>query len=266
MNVSDVMTGEVATCRDHDSLNRAAQLMWERRCGCLPVLGDDEQVVGIVTDRDVSMAAYTQGRRLDDVAVTVAMSRPVRTCVPSTAIEDAEDLMMANAIRRLVVVDTAGRLCGLVSIDDIAKSGARWDGKGEVDLERVVVTLGEISRRNSSTDETTPETELPETDLRDFVQNSLVALRSLRDEIRTDLELAGQEVRDRWRRLEARLHAAEAHAREAGRDAAHNLAGLVEIAKRFRSQLRAQPAPGAQARSAPPEANHRGRPKGGRAP
>lgn len=266
MNVSDVMSSGVATCRDSDSLNRAAQLMWERRCGSLPVLGDDEQVVGFLTDRDVCMAAYTQGRRLDDVAVTVAMSRPVRTCLPSTAIEDAEDLMMANAVRRLVVVDTAGRPCGLVSIDDIARSGARWDGKGEIDLERVVVTLGEISRRNSSTDEETPETELPETDLRDFVQNSLVALKSLRDEIGTDLDLAGQEVRDRWRRLEARLRAAEANAREAGRDAAHNLAGLVEIAKRFRSQLRDESAPTVQARSARPRASHRGRPTGGKAP
>ena len=252
--------------RDSDSLNRAAQLMWERRCGCLPVLDGDERVVGVLTNRDACMAAYTQGRRLDDLAVTVAMSRPVLTCLPSTTIEDAEDSMMAHAVRRLVVVDAAGRLAGLVSIDDIAKSGARWDGKGEIDLERVVVTLGEIARRNSSTDEETPDNELPETDVRDLVRESLAALKTLRDEVRVDLDLAGQEVRDRWRRLEARFRAAEANGREAGRDAAHNLAGLVEIAKRFRGQLRDELAPTVPARSATPRANHRGRPTGGKAP
>ena len=60
MNVSDVMSSGVATCRDSDSLNRVPQLMWERRCGSLPVLGDDEQVVGLLTNRDVCMAAYTR--------------------------------------------------------------------------------------------------------------------------------------------------------------------------------------------------------------
>ena len=58
-----------------DSLNRAAQIMWERRCGCVPVI-DAGRVVGLLTDRDVCMAAYTQGRRIDDIAVTTAMSRP----------------------------------------------------------------------------------------------------------------------------------------------------------------------------------------------
>ena len=238
MNAAEVMTANVATCRASDSLNRAAQLMWEHRCGCLPVMDDDDRVVGVLTDRDVCMAAYTQGRRLDDIAATVAMSRPARTCLPTTALEYAEDLMMAHGIRRLVVVDADGRLCGLLSLDDIARSGAEWDGKGEIDLERVAITQGEIARRNSGTEEETPETQLPEMDLAQFVQNSLAAIRTLRDEIRVDLNLAGKEVRDRWRRLEARLQAAEQQARETRREAARDLAGLVETAKQFRSRLR----------------------------
>ena len=248
MTAAEVMTSEVATCRASDSLNRAAQLMWERRCGCVPVIDDGDRVVGLLTDRDVCMAAYTQGRRLDDIAATVAMSQPVRTCLPTAALEDVEDLMMAHGVRRIVVVDADGRLCGLLSLDDIAKSGAEWDGKGEIDLERVTLALGEVARRNGTTDEETPDTQVPETDIKDLVQNSLTALRTLRDEIRVDLNLAGKEVRDRWRHLEARLQAAETYARDARREAVANLAGLVETTRRFRSRLRESKAPASRAR------------------
>jgi len=200
MIVADVMTREVVTCSNSDNLNRAAQLMWERRCGCLPIVDDDNRVVGLLTDRDVCMAAYTQGRRLDDIGVATAMSRPAWTCAPSAKIEEAEDLLMAHGIRRLVVVDADGRPSGLVSLDDIALLAAKWDGKGEIDLERVALTLGEVARRNLGPGDEEPPTEVPQTDLVDFVQNSLAALKTLGDEIRVDLNLAGKQVRDRLRR------------------------------------------------------------------
>ncbi len=201
MKVADVMTSELATCRADDSLNRAAQLMWERRCGTVAIVDEAGKAVGVLTDRDVCMAAYTQGRRLDDIAVGSAMSRAVRTCLASAAIEDAEDVMAAHAVRRVVVVDDDGRACGMLSIDDIARAGAEWDGKGE------------IARRSAGgDDDDTPDEQTPETDIVDIVQNSLSALRTLRDEIRVDLNLAGKEVRDRWRRLETRVRAAETHA------------------------------------------------------
>ena len=238
MRVADVMTSDLVACRSGDSLNRAAQLMWERRCGSVAVLDDAGTAVGVLTDRDVCMAAYTQGRRLDDIAVETAMSRGVRTCRASTSVEDAEDVMAAHGIRRLVVVGDDGRACGIVSLDDLAQSGAAWDGKGEIDLERVAVTLGEISRRTSTTEDETPDSDNPRTEIKQAVQNSLAALRTLRDEIRVDLNLAGAEVRDRWRRLEARLRAAETHAREAREGAARDLAGVIEAAKQFRSRLR----------------------------
>ena len=114
MKVAELMTTDVATCLATDSLNRAAQLMWERRCGSVPVVDEGWRAVGMLTDlRDVSMAAYTQGRRLDDIAVTLAMSHPVWTCPASATAEEAEGLMMAHGVQRLVVVDADGRLAGL---------------------------------------------------------------------------------------------------------------------------------------------------------
>jgi CBS domain-containing protein len=237
MSIAEIMTRDVATCRTTDSGNRAAQLMWERRCGSVPVVDEVGRVVGIITDRDICMAAYTQGKRLEDIPVVTAMSRQIKRCLPSATIEEAEDLMMAYGIHRLVVVDPEGVLCGLVSIDDIARSGAQWDGKGEIDLERVALASGEIARRNTSpNDDEEPESGPASGDLSALVANSVAALKTLRDEIRVDVNLATKEARDRWRRLEARLRAAETRARN--RTGLRNLAELVESAKEFRTRLR----------------------------
>jgi CBS domain-containing protein len=248
MKVADVMTCDLVTCRADDNLNRAAQLMWERRCGTVAVIDEAGKVVGVLSDRDVCMAAYTQGRRLDDIPVASSMSRAVWTCPASAPIEDAEDIMAAHAVRRVVVVRDDGHACGMLSIDDIARSAAEWDGNGDIDLEQVALTLGEISRRGTAIDEDMPDERTPETDITDIVRNSLSALRTLRDEIRVDLNLAGKEVRDRWRRLEPRLRAAETHAREARLDAARNLTGVVDSAKQFRNRLRDKSTPASPGR------------------
>ena len=234
--ISDLMTTDVATCSATDSLNRAAQMMWERRCGSVPVVDQDCHVLGMVTDRDVCMAAYTQGRRLDDIAVTSVMSHPARICPATATPEEAESLMMAHGVHRLVVVDAEGRLSGVISLDDIARHGTASDGKGDVDLERVGLALGDISRRTSDIEEDAPET--VETDLSDVIQNSLEALKTLRHEIRADLKLASQDVRRRWTHLEARLHAAEIRAREKGRGGTRQLAELIEHARDFHVRLK----------------------------
>jgi CBS domain-containing protein len=236
VKVSDLMTTDVATCSANDSLNRAAQIMWERRCGSVPVVDHDQRVLGMVTDRDVCMAAYTQGRRLDDIAVTSVMSRPTRVCPGTASAEDAESLMMAYGVHRLVVIGDEGRLSGVISLDDIARQGALWDGKGNVDLERVGLALGEISRRTSTIEEDAPEK--VQTDLSDVIRNSLEVLKTLRHEIRADLGLASQDVRRHWTHLEARLHAAEVRARDRGRGGTRQLTELIEHARDFRGRLK----------------------------
>ena len=77
MKVMDAMTRSVAACNEEDTLNRAAQLMWEGDCGCIPVLDAGGDVRGILTDRDVCMAAYTQGLPLQQIPVRRAMSTVV---------------------------------------------------------------------------------------------------------------------------------------------------------------------------------------------
>jgi len=140
--------------------------------------------------------------------VADVMSRRFATCPISATIEEAHQLMQENAVRRLVVVDPDGRACGLLSLDDIAHASA--------DAAAV-------------------------TDLRAFIESSLAALAALRAEIRSDVEIAGEAVVERWRRLEARLETAETAARDARREAARQLADAIRSAVHFRRHLRSDP-------------------------
>ncbi len=90
MKVSELMTKRVRACHQHDSLNRAAQLRWENDCGAAPVIDSDSNVIGMLTDRDIRMAAYTQGVALAEASVGNAMSRHVSVCKPSDNIPAAD--------------------------------------------------------------------------------------------------------------------------------------------------------------------------------
>ena len=149
MRVEQLMTRDVKVCRSDDTLNRAAQLMWEFDCGCIPVIGTDGDgvVLGVVTDRDIAMAAYTQGRPLSAVSVSTAMARKVITCRANDGIDQAEALMRDNQVRRLPVLDQSGRLVGILSLDDIAREVQREAESGsrpEVDAEGLSQTLAAV--------------------------------------------------------------------------------------------------------------------------
>ena len=125
MKVQELMRSDVKTCRREDTLERAAQIMWENDCGCIPVVDQELRAVGIITDRDACMGAYTQGRPLWDVPVSTAMSRQVWFCRPEDTISAAEKILQEKRIRRLPVVDAGGRLVGVLSLNDIACEAAR---------------------------------------------------------------------------------------------------------------------------------------------
>ncbi|MFO0984774.1 MAG: CBS domain-containing protein [Planctomycetota bacterium] len=120
--------------------------MWDHDCGCVPI-EDEGRVIGILTDRDICMAAYTQGGALASLKVRNAMSSKVLVCHPDDAVLDAERLMRANRIRRLPVVDDTGRLVGIVSLNDLAravKSGRGRKVATDITDQEVLDTLAEI--------------------------------------------------------------------------------------------------------------------------
>jgi CBS domain-containing protein len=154
VKVEQIMTREVKVCTEADSLNRAAELMWEFECGCIPVISTDGdgKVVGIVTDRDVAMAAYTQGKQLWAIPVATAMAHKVIACHADHGVSYAEALMRENRIRRLPVLDENDHLVGILSLDDIAREARRQASAGrrvQVSGEGVSDTLASVSERRT---------------------------------------------------------------------------------------------------------------------
>jgi CBS domain-containing protein len=125
VKVRDLMATEVECCAAYNTLNTAAQMMWDNDIGCVPVVDQDGRAIGMLTDRDVCMAAYIQGVPLTGSLVTRAMSKEVFSCTPDRDIADAEKLMREKQIRRLPVIDAQGRVIGIISLNDIAREGER---------------------------------------------------------------------------------------------------------------------------------------------
>jgi CBS domain-containing protein len=142
MRIKELMSKPVITCPDSGTLDHAARLMWEFDCGIIPVVDAEGRLTGVVTDRDICMAAYTQGRPLRDIAVTIAMAKRVIAVHGDEIVETAELLMHDNQIRRVPVIDDDRRPIGIVSINDLARLAVRSKRSG-VDRE-LVRTLAAI--------------------------------------------------------------------------------------------------------------------------
>jgi CBS domain-containing protein len=144
--VQDLMTRDVMTCRPDDMLDVPARIMWDHDCGCIPVVDESERVVGMITDRDICMATYTQGIALGALRVSNAMSGQVHACRPEDTIAVAERTMREHRVRRLPVVASDGRLVGILSINDLAREAAREHvpPRREVSPEGLTETLAAV--------------------------------------------------------------------------------------------------------------------------
>ena len=146
MTVDELMTRAVVTCAPGEMLNRAAQLMWEKDCGCLPVVHEGK-VVGIVTDRDLCMAAYTKGKALHEIRIDEVMSTHVKVCGRGDSIEAVETLMQMHQVRRLPVVENQ-KMVGIISLTDLAQEAEsqRNTKTRELRIRQVEATLAAVSR------------------------------------------------------------------------------------------------------------------------
>jgi CBS domain-containing protein len=148
MRIEQLMTKDVACCGPDENLERAAQIMWERDCGFVPVVeqGDSRRVLGVLTDRDACMAAYTRGQALPQIRVADVMSEQVRSCKPTDDLSEAEAAMREAQIHRLPVVDDADQLLGVISLADIAREAGRETGakRPQVSAAEIGETLARI--------------------------------------------------------------------------------------------------------------------------
>ncbi len=120
MRVEEIMCTHLETCRPEDSLQAAAQSMWDHDIGILPVMAADGRPMSVITDRDIAMAACIRGKPLTEIKISEAMAKRLVTVLPSDDVHLAEERMRAEQIHRIPVVDNAGFLKGIVTINDLA--------------------------------------------------------------------------------------------------------------------------------------------------
>ena len=144
MNVGQVMTREPRTCGIDETLNQAAQITWERDCGCVPIVDGDGRTVGMVTDRDICMAAYTQGLPLQEIPVTSAASDGLVTVREHDSLHTAERLIREHLLRRFPVVDDAGRAVGILSMNDLARAAQNGQRDADLSAEVIARTLAAV--------------------------------------------------------------------------------------------------------------------------
>jgi len=125
MLVKQIMSQPVVACRVDDSLQKAAQLMWEHDFGVVPITDADGRAVAMLTDRDICMAALTQGKPLAQLSVRTAMSHDFYACTPEDTLEQAAQLMREHQVRRIPVLRKDGHPVGVLSLNDISLAATR---------------------------------------------------------------------------------------------------------------------------------------------
>jgi CBS domain-containing protein len=132
MKVQEIMTKEVSCCDPGTNAAVAAELMWTRNCGVLPVVEEGGRLVGIVTERDLFIALATNNRSAGDLLVGALMKKDICTCTPEDDIRTALKTMAQRQVQRLPVVERTGVFQGIVDRFDRqnrASGGWRWPPK-----------------------------------------------------------------------------------------------------------------------------------------
>jgi len=137
MLVRDIMTANVEGVAPGDTLEQAARKMEELDVGPLPVC-EGRRVLGMLTDRDITVRATAAGCDPKTTLVCDAMSQDVICCYEDQEVQEAARLMKEKQVRRLLVMSRAGELAGIVSLGDLATESGDRGQSGEV--------LHEVSR------------------------------------------------------------------------------------------------------------------------
>lgn len=120
MKVREVMSRKVEIASPDDSIQRAAQMMGRIDAGILPV-AEGDQLVGMITDRDIAIRGVGEGRSPSDTPVNEVMTREVKYCFEEDNVASVAENMAQLQVRRLPVLNRDKRLTGIISLGDIAR-------------------------------------------------------------------------------------------------------------------------------------------------
>ncbi len=140
MKVKDIMSKDVASLNSDDSIEKAAQLMKQYDVGSIPVC-NQQKIVGMVTDRDITLRSTAQGKNTKQQKVSDIMSSNPIIGTPEMDIHEAAKIMSKEQIRRLPIVDN-NNLVGIVALGDISVEPNLQDNAEKA--------LNNISQSNSS--------------------------------------------------------------------------------------------------------------------
>jgi len=129
MKVSECMTRDVRIANPNETIREAARLMCECDAGVLPV-GENDRLVGMITDRDIAVRAVAEGKG-PDTRIRDVMSAEVKYCYEDEDVDDAARNMGELQVRRLPVLNREKRLVGIVSLGDLACSEETCDEAAE---------------------------------------------------------------------------------------------------------------------------------------
>lgn len=128
MRVSEAMTRDVKVANPNQSLHDVAKIMADDDVGCLPV-GENDKLVGMITDRDIAIRAVAQGKSPDATTVREVMTEDVKYCFDDQDVADVARNMGDIQVHRLPVVNHDKRLVGIIALADIANTaGAELAG------------------------------------------------------------------------------------------------------------------------------------------
>ena len=119
MKVSEVMTREVQTIRPDQTAKEAANFMLSTDAGSIPVT-DGDRLVGMITDRDITVRAVAEGLDPSTALVRDVMTPSIIYCYEDQDVSNAAHMMEQNQIRRLVVLNRDKRMVGILSLGDLA--------------------------------------------------------------------------------------------------------------------------------------------------
>lgn len=121
MRCQDIMKKPVVCCKETEVVQAAALKMRDANIGFLPVCSAEGRVVGILTDRDITLRVCAEGLDVQKTSIGEVMTRQVISCRPGDDVRYVEGLMARNHKSRVLIIDEVGKPAGVVSLSDIAR-------------------------------------------------------------------------------------------------------------------------------------------------
>lgn len=151
--INEIMKTSPRSITKNETLKDAAKQMNTSNIGFLPVIDEDQKVVGAITDRDITLAISKNSKTADDIKVHEVMNSKVHTVQPEDDAASALNIMRTKQVGRLPVVDKENRLKGVISLMGISRNARNTTELSQLEhtgIENIIETIYSLAQRNSN--------------------------------------------------------------------------------------------------------------------